>query len=132
MLAPVLTEAAPHAGAPAYKAGVPLPRGVSLTPAVADLDGDGALEVVVTNSGGTVSVYDRTGRLLRTSSVDRALSAPALLTKATTSRPASSARRASVTSMRAAQGWRSWRAGSTAASTSGAPTGSASPASRTR
>ncbi len=82
VLAPVLREAAPHAGAPAYRSGVPLPRGVSLTPAVADLDGDGALEVVVTNSGGTVTVYDRFGRVRRTLGVDRALSAPAVRSKA--------------------------------------------------
>jgi len=82
VLAPVLQEAAPHAGAAAYRAGVPLPRGVSFTPAVADLDGDGALEVVVTSSGGTITVYDRFGSVIRTLSVDRSLSAPPLRSKA--------------------------------------------------
>jgi hypothetical protein len=81
VLAPVLAEAAPHASAPAYRAGVPLPRGVSLTPAVADLDGDGALEVVVTNSGGTVTVYDRFGVQRAQMGVDRARSRPAVRTE---------------------------------------------------
>lgn len=81
VLAPILPEVAAHANAPAYRAGVPLPRGVSLTPSVADLDGDGALEVLVTNSAGTVTVYDRFGAVRFTVGVDRALSAPPLRTK---------------------------------------------------
>lgn len=81
VLAPVLPEIAAHASAPAYRAGVPLPRGVSLTPAVADLDGDGALEVVVTNSAGRVTVYDRFGRERFVVGVDRSLSAPAVRTE---------------------------------------------------
>jgi hypothetical protein len=81
VLAPVLPEAAPHVDAPAYRAGVPMPRGVSLTPAVADLDGDGALEVLVTNSAGIVTVYDRFGRERFTVGVDRALSAPPVRTR---------------------------------------------------
>jgi hypothetical protein len=81
VLAPVLPEARPHASAPAYVSGVPLPRGVSLTPAVADLDGDGALEVVVTSSGGTITVYDRFGAERFTVGVDRSLSRPELRTE---------------------------------------------------
>jgi hypothetical protein len=80
VLAPVLAEAAPHASAPAYRAGVPLPRGVSLTPAVADLDGDGALEVVVTNSGGSITVYDRFGAVRSRMGIDRSIARPELLT----------------------------------------------------
>ncbi|HWH30251.1 MAG TPA: S8 family serine peptidase [Mycobacteriales bacterium] len=81
VLAPVLREALPHAAAPAYVSGVPLPRGVSLTPAVADLDGDGALEVVVTNSGGEITGYDRLGAALFTVGVDRSLSPPSVRTE---------------------------------------------------
>ena len=82
-LAPVLREASPHARAGAYRAGVPLPRGVTLTPGVADLDGDGALEVVTTNSAGIVTAYDRFGAVKPgfPVTVDRALSAPALRTE---------------------------------------------------
>lgn len=80
VLAPVLPEAAPHAAAPAYQAGVPLPRGVSLTPAIADLDGDGALEVIVTNSAGIVTVYDRFGVERFTVGIDREFSRPEVRT----------------------------------------------------
>ena len=82
-LAPVLREAAPHATSGAYRAGVPLPRGVTLTPAIADLDGDGALEVVTTNSAGIVAAYDRFGKVRAgfPVGVDRALSAVPLRTE---------------------------------------------------
>ena len=79
---PVIPEAADHAGAPAFRAGVPLPRGAAHTPAVADLDGDGALEVVLGWGAGEVFAYDRTGRLRSgfPVGVDRAFSAPAVRT----------------------------------------------------
>ncbi len=82
VLAPALPEIVAHANAPAYRAGVPLPRGVSLTPAIADLDGDGALEVLVTNSGGTVTVYDRFGVVRTVVGVDRSLSRAPIPTRA--------------------------------------------------
>ena len=76
---PVMPEAARHTAAPAFRAGVPLPRSAVQTPSVADLDGDGALEVVVGWGAGQVFVYDRLGALRPgfPVGVDPALSAPA-------------------------------------------------------